>query len=149
MAARKPLVDLRLELMPLFLVILSFCAGFMVYGARLRAIDATGEQSYGIDWPKISACVQWGIPAAGLAGYLLLSAGVWAVARVEDPLRDWNVVMRALRQPTVDEPGRKEAVRARLLRAQYWIKIALVLVVMLAQWQLFRRVAQALGSSIL
>src|SRR5690242_20229910 len=126
MAAPKSKVDLRWELLPIFLNILGFALGFFFYGERMHAgkpetaLFHAAQEKYGAYWDAYWGAIQWGIPAVALGGYLALSLGVWGLARVADPVKDWNALCRVLGRPTIDDPERKEAVRARLLRWLYF-----------------------------
>ena len=125
MSHRKP--GLHWELLPLFLVVLAFSLGFVFHGARLKVLDPTGIAHFGEDgWREMGAWVRWGIPLIALCGYLLLSLGMWAVARARDPLGDVNFLRALSGRPRLEDPVLRESVRARLLRAQYLCKIVLL-----------------------
>ncbi len=141
----KPRIDLRWELLPLFLIILSFALGFIIYGESVRSLDKAGQEHYGPDWETMSQIGQWMIPAMGLGVYLLLSAGSWALARVQDPVRDLNFTARLLKRPEITDPLRKEAIRRLLLRWVFVLKVVLPLLAVVAQWGYFRMLMHELG----
>jgi hypothetical protein len=144
-APSKPRIDLRWELLPLFLIILSFALGFIIYGEAIRSLDKAGQEHYGFDWETMSGIGQWMIPAMGLGVYLLLAAGAWALARVKDPVRDWNFAARLLGRPEITDPLRKEAIRRTLIRWVYVLKVVLPLLAVVAQWGYFRMLMHELG----
>lgn len=138
-------IPLRRELFPLFLVVLGFALGFIFYAQRISPLLKTAEEQYGDEWPMVYGCIQWGIPAAAFAVYLFLSVLAVSIARVADPLRDWNYLARSTGRPLVTDPARKEEVRALFLRALYLFKLVLLIVALFAQWEFFQVVAAKLG----
>ena len=144
-APAKPRLDLRWELLPLFLIILSFALGFIFYGGRIQPLDQTGQEQYGPEWPSVFGIVQWGIPSAALGVYLFLSLGMWGVGKVKDPLSDWNAVARAVGRGVVDDPARKERLRTAMIRGQYLCKIGLAVLALFAQWRFFEMVGSRIG----
>ena len=124
MSTRKP--ALHWELLPIFLVVLAFSLGFVLYGERLRLLDPTGIAHYGEDgWREMGAWIRWGIPLAAAGAYALLSFGMWAVSRARDPLGDVNFLRAMAGKPRLEDPALRESVRARLLRGQYLCKIVI------------------------
>ena len=143
----KGAFDLRWELLPLALLTLAFALGFVLYGGRLDALQRIGTEQYGEEWDSLRAWLQWGVPLAGLGVYAALSLGMWAVARVGDPLRDWNALARLAGRGAVEDPARKEAARAVLLRGQFLLKTLVAALVLFAQWRIFQVVAERLGQA--
>ena len=130
---KKSRTDLRRELIPIFLNILAFALGFIFYGERASRLEKSGMDKYGEEWGLVLGIAQWGIPALALGAYLLLSLGSWALARVSDPVRDWNALRRGMGKSEVTDPDRKEAVRLRLLGLLYLLRVSLQLLALGAQ----------------
>ena len=130
---KKSRVDLRLELVPLFLNILAFALGLIFYAGRAAVLEKSGVDKYGEEWPMILGIAEWGIPALGLGAYLLLAFGSWALGRVADPVRDWNALMRGMGKSEIADPDRKEAVRERLLRLLFLLRVSLQFLALGAQ----------------
>lgn len=163
MTQRDARLDLKWELLPLFLITLSFALGFIFYHGRIYHKDPSGHQPflkiaeergpdgevkggvYAGEWQTMSACLEWGIPAAALGVYLLLTLGTWAVGRVADPVRDVNWLNRMAGRPTIDDPAEKERIRLKLMRGQYLCKVAFACVALVAQWRFFLAIAGKLG----
>ena len=145
---KKSRTDLRLELIPLFLNIFAFALGFIFYGGRAAPLEASGKQVYGDEWGAVLGCAQWMIPALALGGYLVLALGSWALTRVEDPVRDWNALMRGMGKAEISDPERKEAARTRLLDGLYLLRVALQVLALAAQWLYFSWVIGQFGMAV-
>ena len=145
---KKSRVDLRLELVPLFLSILAFALGLIFYAGRAAVLEKSGVEKYGDDWSMILGIAEWGIPALGLGAYLLLAFGSWALDRVADPVRDWNAVMRRMGKAEISDPDRKEAVRVRLLGLLFLLRVALQLLVLVAQYLYYGYLMNQFGPAL-
>ncbi|GEM_PF-4575718 len=131
--ARKP--DLRWELLPLFLVILAFCLGFVLHGQRLDALARSGTDRYSEDgWKEMGEWIRWGIPLASFGAYLVLSLMMALAARVRDPIADVNFLRKLSGRAPLEDPALREVIRGRLLRSAYLCKVVVAAVAIIAQW---------------
>ena len=144
----KPKIDLRWELLPLFLVALAFALDLIFYPDRLQQVQQApkvGEEHYGSEWISVFGVVQWGIPGGAAAVYLLLAAGAGAMARVKDPLADYNYLVRLLKRPEITDISRKEQVRTKLLRWLFLGRLLIPLLALVAQYIYFCKIQSSLG----
>lgn len=144
----KSKIDMRAELLPLFLIVLGYALGFIFYGQQLGPLAKTGEEKYGPEWATVFGCVQWIIPSAALGVYLALSLAVWGIRKVKNPLSDWNALMKALKRAPVDDLEARERFRGRMIRLLFLAKVILALVALVAQWRFYQGISEQLGLAL-